>query len=97
MYSITRNPFMNKTFTVSAISALLMISTAVTAQDKTYKVALDGTFAPHAMAKLDGGIEGFNVDLANEIGERLGATMDIVATQFSGILPGLQAGTYDFW
>lgn len=87
---------MKNTFTVSAISALLMISSAVMAQDKTYKVALDGTFAPHAMAKLEGGIEGFNVDLANEIGQRLGATMDIVATQFSGILPGLQAGTYDF-
>ena len=32
----------------------------------------------------------------NEIGKRLGAEMNIVATQFSGILPGLQAGTYDF-
>lgn len=63
---------------------------------ETFTVALDGTFAPHAMPKLGGGIEGFNVDLANEIGERLGAEMDIVATQFSGILPGLQAGTYDF-
>ena len=61
-----------------------------------YKVALDGTFAPHAMPTLDGGVEGFNVDLANAIGERLGAEMDIVATEFSGILPGLQAGTYDF-
>jgi len=65
------------------------------AQD-SFKVALDGTFAPHAMPKLGGGIEGFNVDLANAIGERLGVEMDIVATQFSGILPGLQAGTYDF-
>jgi polar amino acid transport system substrate-binding protein len=65
------------------------------AKDK-YTVALDGTFAPHAMPKLGGGIEGFNVDLANIIGERLGVEMDIVATQWSGILPGLQAGTYDF-
>lgn len=68
----------------------------VAAQQKTYKVGLDGTFAPHAMPKLDGGIEGFNVDLANEIGKRLGAKMDIVATQFSGLIPGMQAGTYDF-
>ncbi len=45
---------------------------------------------------MDGGVEGFNVDLANEIGIRLDAEMDIVATQWSGILPGLQAGTYDF-
>lgn len=79
-----------------AIAALLAFGTAAQAQDKTYTVALDGTFAPHAMPTLAGGIEGFNVDLANIIGERLGANMDIVATQFSGILPALSAGTYDF-
>jgi polar amino acid transport system substrate-binding protein len=87
---------MKKSFAIAGLCAFMFLNVPVVAQDKTYKVALDGTFAPHAMAKLDGGIEGFNVDLANEIGERLGVTMDIVATQFSGILPGLQAGTYDF-
>ena len=62
----------------------------------SYNVALDGTFAPHAMPKLSGGVEGFNVDLANEIGRRLGAEMNITAAQWSGLLPGMQAGTYDF-
>ena len=76
-------------------AVLAFFAGAAAAQEK-YTVALDGTFAPHAMPKLGGGIEGFNVDLANIIGERLGVEMDIVATQFSGILPGLQAGTYDF-
>lgn len=77
------------------LAAGLSLAGAAQAQD-SYTVALDGTFAPHAMPKMGGGIEGFNVDLANIIGERLGVEMDIVATQFSGILPGLQAGTYDF-
>ena len=61
-----------------------------------YKVALDGTFAPHAMPSLSGGVEGFNVDLAAAIGEKLGVDMDVVAAQFSGLIPALQAGTYDF-
>jgi len=74
---------------------LLLISNQVTAKE-TYKVALDGTFAPHAMPKMSGGVEGFNVDLANEIGRRLDANMDITAAQWSGLLPGMQAGTYDF-
>ena len=78
-----------------AVCATLGVASVALAKDK-YTVALDGTFAPHAMPKLGGGIEGFNVDLANIIGERLGVEMDIVATQWSGILPGLQAGTYDF-
>lgn len=63
---------------------------------ETYNVALDGTFAPHAMPKMSGGVEGFNVDLANEIGKRLGASMNITAAQWSGLLPAMQAGTYDF-
>jgi polar amino acid transport system substrate-binding protein len=82
---------------VLAFSAAIITGLATTSLPaEEYTVALDGTFAPHAMPKLGGGIEGFNVDLANIIGERLGAEMNIVATQFSGILPGLQAGTYDF-
>jgi polar amino acid transport system substrate-binding protein len=60
------------------------------------KTAVDGTFAPHAMPKLEGGIQGFNVDLANEIGKRLKRPVEIAAMQFSGILPALQAGTIDF-
>ena len=77
------------------VCATLGLASVALGKDK-YTVALDGTFAPHAMPKLGGGIEGFNVDLANIIGERMGVEMDIVATQWSGILPGLQAGTYDF-
>ncbi|MCJ8141218.1 transporter substrate-binding domain-containing protein [Falsirhodobacter halotolerans] len=60
------------------------------------RVALDGTFAPHAMPSLSGGIEGFNVDMAELIAERLGTTIQIDAAQFSGLIPAMQAGTYDF-
>lgn len=80
--------------TLIALCSLLNGPLAL-AQD-SYKVALDGTFAPHAMPKMDGGVEGFNVDLANEIGRRLGANMDITAAQWSGLLPAMQAGIYDF-
>lgn len=85
-------PFV-RTVTVAAVVAAA--AGAAHAQD-AYNVALDGTFAPHAMPKLGGGIEGFNVDLANEIGDRLGVEMNITPAQFSGLLPALQAGTYDF-
>ncbi|MFN4099994.1 MAG: transporter substrate-binding domain-containing protein [Pararhodobacter sp.] len=62
----------------------------------SYRTALDGTFAPHAMPSLTGGVEGFNVDLAALIAERLGAEMQLDAAQFSGLIAALQAGTYDF-
>src|SRR6201988_1866053 len=65
-------------------------------EEPPLKTGVDATFAPHAMPKLSGGIEGFNVDLANEIAKRLHRGIEIDATQFSGLLPGLQAGSYDF-
>lgn len=80
----------------AAALAIALAASAATAQDKPLRVGLDGTFAPHAMPKLGGGVEGFNVDLATEIGKRLGRKMDIVAQQFSGLIPGMQAGQFDF-
>jgi len=71
-------------------------SSAAHADGHGLKTAVDGTFAPHAFPKLSGGIQGFNVDLFAAVAEQLGKEIDITATQWSGILPGLQAGTYDF-
>ena len=79
-----------------AIASLLLFEAWPALAQQPLKTAVDGTFAPHAMPKLSGGIEGFNVDLANEIGRRLKRPVEIAATQFSGILPSLQAGTIDF-
>jgi polar amino acid transport system substrate-binding protein len=83
------------TFGVAIVAHLAFAAVPASAQ-QPLKTAVDGTFAPHAMPKLSGGIEGFNVDLANEIGKRLKRPVEITATQFSGILPSLQAGTIDF-
>ncbi|MEQ9125563.1 MAG: transporter substrate-binding domain-containing protein, partial [Alphaproteobacteria bacterium] len=80
----------------AAALAAALAAGAASAQKAEYNVALDGTFAPHAMPTLSGDVEGFNVDLANEIGKRLGAKMNITAAQWSGLLPAMQAGKYDF-
>ena len=84
-----------------ALKALLAIScgalgaTAI-AQDKPMVAGVDGTFAPHAMPKLGGGVEGFNVDLIMEIGKQLGRKMEIHAAEFSGLIPAMNAGRLDF-
>ena len=38
---------------------------------------------------------GFDVDVANAIGEKLGVKMDFVNANFSGLVAGVQAGRYD--
>ena len=85
----------SRTKCIGKLLALALVPATASAQ-QPLKTAVDGTFAPHAMPRLEGGIQGFNVDLATEIGKRLKRPVEVSATQFSGILPSLQAGTIDF-
>ena len=79
-----------------AAAVLLLAAASASAEEPPLRTAVDGTFAPHAMLSLSGGYEGFNIDLANEIAKRLHRRITIDAAQYSGLLPALQAGTYDF-
>lgn len=81
---------------LAATLAFAMAGAAGALAQTPLKTAVDGTFAPHAMPKLGGGTEGFNIDLANEIARRMKRPLELTVTQFSGILPALQAGTLDF-
>lgn len=78
------------------LAVLLLAGFAAGTQAQTIKTGVDATFAPHAMVKLGGGLEGFNIDLGNEIAKRLGRPIEIEGTQFSGLIPGLNAKKYDF-
>ena len=74
----------------------IVIVTAPVSAQPPLNAGLDGTFAPHAMPKMGGGVEGFNVDMALEIGRRLGRPLNVVAQEFSGLIPGLQSRRFDF-
>jgi polar amino acid transport system substrate-binding protein len=77
--------------------ALAALLAAGAAQAQPLKTAVDGTFAPHAFPDLaTGTVQGFNVDLAKAVGEKLKRPLQIDSAQFSGLLPAMQAGTYDF-
>lgn len=66
------------------------------AQTPPLKTGVDGTFAPHAFQNLGGGLDGFNVELFTEVARRMGRELTIDATSFSGLVPGLMSGRYDF-
>jgi polar amino acid transport system substrate-binding protein len=81
----------------TAGAVLLAAATAIHAQELApLKSAIDGTFAPHAMPNLSGGYEGFNIDMANEMSRVLKRKITIDTAQYSGLIPALLAGTYDF-
>lgn len=82
---------------ILAAAGLAALMTGQALAQAPIKTAVDGTFAPHAFPNLAaGGVQGFNIDLFQEVARRLGRPIEITSTQFSGIIPALNAGTYDF-
>jgi polar amino acid transport system substrate-binding protein len=88
--------FANGIRTLIVIGAVVGAQGLACAQQSPLKSAVDGTFAPHAFSNMQGGVQGFNVDLAQEISKQLKREVTVDAAQFSGLLPALAAGTYDF-
>ena len=86
---------MTRGFTAFA-AAVLLCASPVLAADPPLKTGVDGTFAPHAMPKLGGGIEGFQIDVFTEAAKRMKRDITIDSVSFSTLIPGMQAGRYDF-
>jgi polar amino acid transport system substrate-binding protein len=59
------------------------------------RCAVDGTFAPHAFPNLQGGVQGFQIDLFQEVARRMGRQLTVDSASFSGLIPALNAGRYD--
>jgi polar amino acid transport system substrate-binding protein len=84
-------------YLLSVAAGVLLFAGSAQAQElPPLRTAVDGTFAPHAFPILSGGYQGFNIDLANEFAKRLKRKIVIDAAQYSGLIPAMQAGTYDF-
>lgn len=63
-------------------------------EEKAYKVATNAEFEPFEFMK-DGNIVGFDVDLINAIGTKIGAKMNLSNMDFNGILGAVSGGTCD--
>lgn len=82
---------------LAMFSAASLFGSAALAQgDAPLRTGVDATFAPHAMVKLDGGLQGFNIDLGEEVAKRLKRKIVIEGGEFSGMVPALNAKKYDF-
>ncbi|MGO4707288.1 transporter substrate-binding domain-containing protein [Microvirga sp. 2MCAF38] len=65
------------------------------AQGKTVKIATEGAYAPWNFTGAGGKLEGFEIDLANDLCARMKVTCEIVAQDWDGIIPALNAKKYD--
>ncbi|SFA83368.1 amino acid ABC transporter substrate-binding protein, PAAT family (TC 3.A.1.3.-) [Lentibacillus halodurans] len=60
----------------------------------TYTVATDSSFVPFEFEE-DGEYVGFDIDLINAIADEAGFDIELEVTNFDGIIPGLQTGSFD--
>lgn len=59
------------------------------------RIATEGAYPPYNSVDSSGHLVGFEIDLANELCRRMQVECKIVAQNWDGIIPGLEAGKYD--
>ncbi|WP_414473445.1 lysine/arginine/ornithine ABC transporter substrate-binding protein [Microvirga sp. M2] len=83
-----------KTLGLTLLASALAMGGA-SAQEKTVKIATEGAYAPWNFTGPGGKLEGFEIDLANDLCARMKVKCEIVAQDWDGIIPALQAKKYD--
>src|ERR687885_392283 len=82
-------------FLGAAALGMLVATSGASAQEKTVKIATEGAYAPWNFTGAGGKLEGFEIDLANDLCARMKVKCEIVAQDWDGIIPALQAKKYD--
>lgn len=76
--------------------ALLVSGADAQAKDwSKIRIGTEGAYAPWNFSEAGGKLAGFEIDLANELCKRMKAECSIVAQDWDGIIPALQASKYD--
>ena len=83
-----------KTVSLALVASALAVGGAA-AQQKTIKIATEGAYAPWNMQTAGGKLEGFEIDLANDLCARMKVKCEVIAQDWDGIIPGLNAKKYD--
>ena len=64
-------------------------------EEKVLRVGMEGTFAPYTYHDENGTLTGFEVDMANAIGEKMGYKVELVETEWDSMVTALDAGNFD--
>ena len=91
-----------KTLTTAVLAACVVLAgcsgeaekQAEAAKAPVVKVGMSGTYFPFTFMK-EGELQGFEIDVWNELGKRLGSDVKFVTAPFSGLFGMLEAGQLD--
>ena len=78
------------------LATALLLTTAVQAKDwKTVVIGMEGAYEPYNLTDPSGKIVGFEPDLVNDVCGRMKVECKIIAQDWDGMIPGLNAGKFD--
>ena len=83
---------------LTALLAAILLAVAPDADAKDWThvtIATEGAFPPYNFHAPDGSLAGFEIDYAHALCADMKVQCDIIAQDWDGIIPGLQAGKYD--
>ncbi|TIW90686.1 MAG: transporter substrate-binding domain-containing protein, partial [Mesorhizobium sp.] len=62
---------------------------------KSITIATEGAYAPWNFTNADGKLDGLEIDLANNLCERMKVKCTIIAQDWDGLIPSLKVGKFD--
>jgi octopine/nopaline transport system substrate-binding protein len=83
-----------KLLSIALLAGTLAVGSA-TAQNGTVKIAVEGAYAPWNFTGAGGKLEGFEIDLANDLCARMKVKCEIIAQDWDGMIPALNARKFD--
>jgi len=89
-----RSPFA-LTLAASVLGAALAAPGAGAKDWQTVRIATEGAYPPWNQTNTAGELVGFELDLAKDLCARMAVECEVVAQDWEGIIPALQAGKYD--
>ncbi|RWD46678.1 transporter substrate-binding domain-containing protein [Mesorhizobium sp.] len=81
----------------AAVFGMLSFVQTTFAQDapKAITIASEGAYAPWNFTTADGKLDGFEIELANDLCARMKVECTIIAQDWEGLIPSLKVGKFD--
>jgi octopine/nopaline transport system substrate-binding protein len=83
------------TYFAIAVFILAVCTTTEAKEWKKVRIATEGAYAPWNFMDSSGKLSGYEIDLANDLCSRMKVECELIAQDWAGLFPGLNAGKYD--
>jgi polar amino acid transport system substrate-binding protein len=80
---------------LAAIATTAVVGMSGPALAETLRVGMECTYHPFNFRNADGELEGYDVDVADAIGQQLAADLEFVCQKWDGMIPSLLSNKFD--